>query len=290
MSDPIKQRVKLWLRSDQAMGLSAEPVVLEDVPAAARQVAAPAPAPPVLRPPQARTAPAIQPRPVPPPRTAVAPPADAFFDENAPFTSPVPARDEKTRLLAELDAGSVKSCRKCRLCEQRSNTVFGEGDVDASLMFIGEGPGADEDAQGRPFVGRAGQKLNEMIAAMGLRREQVYIGNVVKCRPPDNRTPIPDEMDICFPYLLRQIEIIRPRVIVLLGLTASKAVLHTSATMSSMRGRWHNFRGIKVMPTFHPSYILRNYTPETRRAVWNDLQLVMAELGIAAPKSRAGAE
>jgi DNA polymerase len=152
--------------------------------------------------------------------------------------------------------------------------------VEAQIFFVGEGPGEDEDRQGRPFVGRAGQKLDGMIAAMGLRRDQVYIGNVVKCRPPENRTPLPDEMEACSPYLVRQLEVVRPKVIVTLGLTATRWLLKLNLSMGRMRGTWQQWRGIRVMPTYHPSYILRNYTTETRRAVWSDLQMVMAELGL----------
>lgn len=278
------------------MGLTSEPVVLES--AAAPPQAATAPA--VARPAAARPAPprptavaAQSAAPVHRPGTVV-PPVPAKTPEAAPmiegpFTSQILPLNEKLRVLNELNAARIVGCTRCRLHEQRTNTVFGEGDPCAKLMFIGEGPGADEDAQGRPFVGRAGQKLNDMIAAMGLKREQVYIGNVVKCRPPGNRVPADDEMETCMPNLLQQIEIIRPQVIVLLGLTATKAVLRLKLTMSRMRGQWHEFRGIKVMPTWHPSYILRVYTPEVRGQVWNDLQLVMAELGLK-PPVRGGAE
>lgn len=193
--------------------------------------------------------------------------------------APLP-RDEKIRVLDELNRTQVSSCRKCRLCEGRTHVVFGEGDVDARLMFIGEGPGENEDLTGRPFVGRAGQKLDEMIAAMGLQREQVFIANVVKCRPPGNRAPAPDEIDACTPYLLKQIQTIRPKVIVTLGAPATHYMLKTKEAMGRLRGRWHEWRGIKLMPTFHPAYILRNYTRETRQAVWSDLQKVMAELGL----------
>jgi DNA polymerase len=174
----------------------------------------------------------------------------------------------------------VNGCTRCRLSQQRTHTVFGEGDPDAAICFVGEGPGENEDLSGRPFVGRAGQKLDEMIAAMGLRRDQVFIANVVKCRPPGNRAPAPDEVDTCTPYLERQLEIIRPKVIVTLGLPATRYVTKLELSMGRMRGQWHSWRGIKVMPTYHPAYMLRNYTVETRKAVWSDLQKVMAELGL----------
>jgi DNA polymerase len=153
-------------------------------------------------------------------------------------------------------------------------------------MFIGEGPGENEDLQGRPFVGRAGEKLNDMIHGMGLQREQVYIANIVKCRPPNNREPAPDEVTTCTPYLERQIEIIRPRVIVTLGRPAAQHMLQSKISISRIRGQWMSWRGIKLMPTFHPAYILRNYTPETRAAVWDDLKKVLAELGLPVPPSR----
>ena len=190
---------------------------------------------------------------------------------------------EKIEQLARLDADQVKGCTLCRLCETRTHTVFGEGDPDAKIFFIGEGPGENEDLQGRPFVGRAGDLLNKMIAGMGLRREQVFIANIVKCRPPDNRVPAPDEVETCTPYLVRQLEIIRPRVIVTLGLPAAKYMLQSRLTMGKLRGQWHNWRGIKLMPTFHPAYLLRSYTEENRAAVWSDLKQVMAEVGLPVP-------
>ncbi len=190
--------------------------------------------------------------------------------------------------MLELLMAEVKSCQKCRLCEQRKNTVFGEGALDAKLMFIGEGPGETEDNTGRPFVGRAGQLLTKMIAAMTLTREQVYIANVVKCRPPGNRTPSPDEVETCTPYLVKQIETIRPQVIVTLGLPATQYMLATDRPMRELRGTWQQWRGIKVMPTYHPSYVLRSYTQEVRATVWGDLQKAMQELGLPL-KGREGA-
>jgi DNA polymerase len=169
-------------------------------------------------------------------------------------------------------------CRRCKLCETRTNIVFGVGNPRAKLMFVGEGPGADEDAQGEPFVGRAGQKLNEMIRAIGLTREDVYIANVVKCRPPGNRDPQPDEVATCSPFLFRQIETIGPKVIVALGSPASKTLLGTKAGITSLRGRWGSFRGIPVMPTFHPAYLLRSYTVENRQKVFDDLKAARARI------------
>jgi DNA polymerase len=206
---------------------------------------------------------------------------------DAPFDAPVLPPDEKRARLLALDANEVKGCTRCRLCQTRTNTVFGEGDPDARIFFIGEGPGENEDIQGRPFVGRAGELLNKMIAGMGLRREQVFIANIVKCRPPNNRVPAPDEVATCTPYLERQLEIVRPKVIVTLGLPAAKYMLQTRLAMGRLRGQWHQWRGIRLMPTFHPAYLLRSYTQENRQAVWSDLQAVMAEVGLQVPRRGA---
>ena len=204
-----------------------------------------------------------------------------------PFTAPLLKPDEKIVRLKQLDEAEVRGCTRCRLCEARTNTVFGEGDADARIFFIGEGPGENEDLKGRPFVGRAGEMLDKWIAAMGLRREQVYIANIVKCRPPGNRVPMPDEVATCTPYLERQLEIIRPDVIVTLGLPSLKYMTSDAKlTMGRSRGHWREWRGIKMMPTFHPAYVLRQYTEETRAAVWSDLQLVMKELGLPLPKKK----
>lgn len=172
-------------------------------------------------------------------------------------------------------------CTRCKLCHGRTNLVFGVGDPRARLMFVGEGPGADEDAKGEPFVGRAGQKLDEMIRAIGLEREQVYIANVVKCRPPDNRTPEQEEIATCAPFLFRQIETISPAVIVALGSPAAKTLLGTREGITKIRGNWGAFRGIPVMPTFHPAYLLRAYTKENRRKVFEDLKAARARLDAA---------
>jgi DNA polymerase len=215
------------------------------------------------------------------PQRGLAPPPSV-----EPFVSEPLARDEKILRLQQLDRNEVTGCTRCRLCEQRTQTVFGEGDPDAPIMFIGEGPGENEDRTGRPFVGRAGEKLDEMIAAMGFKRQQVYIANIVKCRPPGNREPAPDEVATCTPYLERQIEIIRPKVIVTLGRPAAMHMLQSKISISKIRGNWQMWRGIKLMPTFHPAYILRNYTPETRAAVWSDLKQVLVELGLPIPDKR----
>src|SRR3984957_16902381 len=173
-------------------------------------------------------------------------------------------------------------CTRCRLHEGRNQIVFGVGDPNAELMFVGEGPGADEDAKGEPFVGRAGQLLTDIIErGMGMQRSEVYICNVVKCRPPGNRNPEPDEVEACEPFLFRQIEIVKPRVIVGLGTFAVQSVLKVKTPISKLRGNWHEVRGIKMMPTFHPAYLLRN--PSDKRLVWSDIQEVMKSLGRPIP-------
>ncbi len=184
------------------------------------------------------------------------------------------------RLIRE-DLGD---CTRCRLHKQgRKQIVFGVGNPNADLMFIGEAPGADEDEQGEPFVGRAGQLLNNMIKAMGIRREDVYIANIIKCRPPGNRTPERDECETCSPFLMRQIEAIHPKAIVALGAVAAKTLLAINAPMSELRGRWYDFRGTKLAVTYHPAFLLRD--PRQKKEAWKDLQMVMKELGLQAPTS-----
>ena len=166
----------------------------------------------------------------------------------------------------------IGDCRRCKLHEHRKTIVFGEGNPHAKLVFVGEGPGADEDASGRPFVGRAGQLLDKIIVAIGLKREDVYIANIVKCRPPGNRTPERDEVDTCEPFLLRQLAFIRPEVIVALGSPAFQCLLRTREPITRARGEWREWNGIKVMPTFHPAFLLRS--PEKKREVWDDMKKV----------------
>ncbi|MBN1271801.1 MAG: uracil-DNA glycosylase [Candidatus Aminicenantes bacterium] len=175
---------------------------------------------------------------------------------------------------------AVLSCRGCRLSETRTKAVPGEGDIRTGLMFVGEGPGRDEDIQGKPFVGRAGQLLTKIIAAMKYDRNQVYITNVVKCRPPNNRNPKPEEIEQCRDYLLEQIDIIQPRVIVTLGRVAADFFVKSSLKMTDLRGHFYDFQGIQVMPTFHPSYLVRNEGNKSlKRMVWEDMKKVMAFLG-----------
>lgn len=167
-------------------------------------------------------------------------------------------------------------CVRCKLHEFRTHIVYGEGNPAAELMFVGEGPGADEDAQGRPFVGAAGQLLDKIIQAIGMRREQVYIANVIKCRPPDNRTPEPDEAQTCQQFLFRQIAVVSPKIIVCLGNTPTVSLLGLKGGITRNRGAWYDYHGIKVMPTFHPAYLLRE--PSKKREVWEDMKMVRAEL------------
>jgi DNA polymerase len=169
-------------------------------------------------------------------------------------------------------------CTRCKLHETRTNIVFGVGNPGARLMFVGEAPGADEDRKGEPFVGRAGQLLDRIIAAMGLRRDEVYIANVLKCRPPNNRNPEPDEVNECRPFLLRQIEAVSPEVLVALGAPAAQTLLDTQAPIGRLRGRYWRVEGIDLMPTYHPAYLLRN--PAKKREVWEDMQQVMERLGL----------
>ena len=196
-------------------------------------------------------------------------------DPSAPGAPPEAADAAPGGLLA-LIRSDLGDCTRCKLHQGRTTLVFGVGNPAADLMFVGEGPGADEDAQGEPFVGRAGQLLTQIIKAMGYERSDVYIANVVKCRPPENRNPEPDEIAQCEPFLMRQIEAIRPRVIVALGKFAAQALLKTADPISRLRGRFHVLGETQVMPTFHPSYLLR--TPSAKREVWEDMKKVMTVL------------
>ncbi|RMF25215.1 MAG: uracil-DNA glycosylase [Deltaproteobacteria bacterium] len=192
--------------------------------------------------------------------------------------------DADVRGAKDLDAlrEVIGDCRRCKLSGGRTNIVFGVGNPAAELMFVGEGPGEEEDRQGLPFVGRAGALLTDIIEkGMGLRRKDVYIANVVKCRPPGNRNPQPDEIVACEPFLHRQIALIRPRVIVTLGTFATQVLLKNRTPISKQRGRWTEYQGVPVMPTFHPAYLLRN--PGDKRTVWEDIKLVMAHLGLKPP-------
>ena len=211
---------------------------------------------------------------------AMSPPRSTATPPPAPPAAAAPG-DPALAAAGSLDAlrSHIGDCHRCKLAGGRTNLVFGVGAADADLMFVGEGPGHDEDLRGEPFVGRAGQLLTEIITkGMKLRREDVYIANVVKCRPPNNRNPESDEIASCMPFLQRQVELVAPRVIVALGTFAAQTVLGVKTPITRMRGVWHEYRGIKVMPTFHPAYLLR--TPGDKRLVWADIKLVMAELGL----------
>ncbi|MBN1361420.1 MAG: uracil-DNA glycosylase [Sedimentisphaerales bacterium] len=196
---------------------------------------------------------------------------------------------DATNVLEEI-AAEVRKCCKCGLGSTRTHGVPGEGNPNARLMFVGEAPGADEDAQGRPFVGRAGQLLDKIVVACGLKRQDVFIGNILKCRPPDNRDPRPDEIISCLPYLQQQIEAIKPEIIVALGAHAARTLLDTNKSIGQLRGHFEEYYPglglppIKLMATYHPAYILRNYTPDTRRKVWEDMKKVVAELGLPVPE------
>ena len=283
MDARTRGRLLLSLRGEQAIGLQFADARPVDPPPDAAE-----PAPPAVS------------LPLPRPVAAVAPPLTAGAVTPVLFGggsvgpeallggTSLPA-DQRRVTLQLLDENEVKGCPKCRLSTTRTQTVFGEGDPEAAIFFVGEGPGETEDQTGRPFVGRAGQLLDKMIAGMGLAREQVYIANVCKCRPPGNRVPAPDEAAACLPYLVRQIEVVRPKVIVTLGLTAAKYMLgDNKLAMGKIRGQWTAWRGVRLMPTFHPAYVLRTPTPAVKGAVWADLKLVLAEVGLPVPPPRRG--
>jgi uracil-DNA glycosylase family 4 len=236
--------------------------------------------------PPEETLPKTSPKPIPPPAPTIALPA-------TPKVSVLPvapkislfdavnkiADDSVLKIRADLG-----DCTRCKLHTTRNKIVFGDGNPKAELVFVGEGPGRDEDAQGLPFVGRAGKLLTQMIEAMGLQRKEVYICNVVKCRPPENRLPEPDEIKTCSPYLLRQLDAIDPKVIVCLGACSAQTLLETNRGISHFRGQWLDFRGRKLMATYHPAYLLRN--PAAKADVWKDLQKVMAILGLEVKKGK----
>jgi DNA polymerase len=222
------------------------------------------------------------------PRAAAAPPAAPLPSAEPPARPAAVAQGDYG--LGDRGTGSeplltvrrdLGECTRCKLAGGRTHLVFGVGNPDAELMFIGEGPGADEDQQGEPFVGRAGQLLTKMIEAMGFRRDEVYIANVVKCRPPENRNPEPDEIEACEPFLRAQIAAIRPRVVVALGKFAAQTLLRDPTPISKLRGGWREYEGVRLMPTFHPAYLLRS--PGEKGKAWEDLKLVVQELGRTLP-------
>jgi uracil-DNA glycosylase len=283
---------------DRLPSLTLQPQVRSSRRDEAESAAArPSPAPPRIEPPpqvSASPAPTFE-VPVPvhpvrpvaePPATVLPPPAPArsLFDVEEAESPPIPA-EERPALLAAL-AAEVAVCARCpHLAATRTQTVFGVGVPTARLMFVGEAPGADEDRQGEPFVGRAGMLLTDMITkGMGLTRESVYIANVLKSRPPENRNPELDEIANCLPYLERQIEIIRPEFLCLLGRIASGSLLNTALPLSRLRGRWHRYKGIPTIVTYHPSYLLRN--PADKKKAWDDLQMLMKAMGLTPPGRR----
>lgn len=273
------------LESAKAAGqqfIALPPETLQSLNAAPKPAAVRVPASGPARSPQ----PAAPVVPVAP--TLPTPPAPARVVAEVRVASP-----EKTQAIAELRERAMQ-CVKCpNLAATRTNVVFGVGNIDAELMFVGEAPGADEDAAGEPFVGAAGQLLTKMIAAMGLSREQVYIANILKCRPDmpggssGNRKPKPEEMQTCIPYLHAQIDLIQPKVLVGLGGTAIEGLLGKSG-ITKLRGQWHTYRGIPLMPTYHPAYLLRNQSNAEKRKVWEDLMAVMETLGLAINEKQRG--
>jgi uracil-DNA glycosylase len=208
---------------------------------------------------------------------------DSIYRASAPSHPEAPTLPALAPLGDTLDQIrlDIGDCKRCGLCQARTNIVFGSGNEKAALIFVGEGPGADEDEQGLPFVGRAGQLLTQMIEntaakeGIPIRREDVYICNVVKCRPPENRTPLPEEMETCGQFLFRQLETIKPKAICVLGSTAMKALLNSREGITKLRGKWHKWRDIPVMITYHPSYLLRQYNQQAKREAWEDLKTLL---------------
>jgi DNA polymerase len=250
-------------RRGQAPVLTAEEIAAFAAAEAAPRKPEPTPVTPLLIPQEEA---AIAPRKPFPPQPAI--------------SEPVPAAEHAAAL--QLIRDEIGDCQRCALAAGRNKLVFADGDPNARLMFVGEGPGADEDAQGLPFVGRAGQLLNNMIAAMGLTRQSVYIANIVKCRPPANRTPEPEEAHTCSPFLFRQIDVVRPEVVVALGATAATYLMGAKSPLGALRGRVHAVRGAKLIVTYHPAFLLRD--PRQKGEAWKDLQIAMRELGLEAPK------
>jgi len=243
--------------------------------AAARQQKPAAPS----SPPKAKSGVAAAPKTVEPPRVIAAVPAPV-----SPMVSLSSATLDQRRLQLQTIAQEVAKCVKCaELASTRTQTVFADGQVGAELCFIGEAPGADEDAQGLPFVGAAGQLLNRIIVACGLKREEVYICNVIKCRPPGNRTPLPNEAANCRSFLERQLELIQPKFICTLGACAAQNLLGVSTTMGKLRGRFHDYKGIPVICTYHPAYLLPHRAPEKKKEVWEDMKTLMQRMGRTIP-------
>lgn len=272
---PVPRRARSEPEPEPATGTGT--VIIEEP---APEAPAPAPVVPVVEPARPATPPRSRPA-----AAAAAPASASPLFGNAGFDSPPAPAEQRAELLRAL-AEEVSGCLKCPiLASSRTQTVFADGSPTARLMFIGEAPGAEEDRTGVPFVGPAGQLLTDMITkGMGLKREEVYIANVVKCRPPNNRNPLPEETLNCLPYLERQIEIVRPEFICLLGAVAAGALLNTALGVGRLRGKWHRIRGIPTVVTYHPSYLLRR--PAGKKEAWEDLQMLMRAMGIPIPKRK----
>jgi DNA polymerase len=281
MAGDAEQQLRAYVEYFRDMGIHdfyrrGEPVAIE---AAAVMMASAEPLPVALEPAPAPPVAAVLPSSLGLQESAI--PKLISFDELAPLPeSPVPVAEREAALQAIRD--EIGDCTRCPLAYAgRRNIVFGDGNPGARLMFVGEGPGADEDASGIPFVGKAGQLLNNMIGAMGLKREEVYIANIVKCRPPANRVPEPVEANTCTQFLVKQIDVVQPEVIVALGATAATYLLGVKQSLASLRGKWHSCRGAKLAVTYHPAFLLRD--PRQKGEAWKDLQRVMAEMGLKAP-------
>ncbi len=251
---------------------AARPQVMQRAQASAPRPAPVAPSAPVAPPPQASPVPAARPAAA---RATLAVPEAPVIARPSPVGLPGAAEGERPTL--DQIRRELGDCRRCKLCDGRKNIVFGSGNPRAELVFVGEGPGADEDVQGVPFVGQAGQLLTKMIEAMGYHRDDVYICNVVKCRPPGNRNPEPDEVTACEPFLRAQLKAVQPKAIVALGKFAAQTLLRDTTPITKMRGNWREYEGIKLMPTFHPAYLLRQ--PAEKKKAWEDLQQVMKFFG-----------
>ncbi|HXZ11210.1 MAG TPA: uracil-DNA glycosylase [Candidatus Sulfotelmatobacter sp.] len=285
MNPETRARIEAWLRYGADLGLAPyfrdrAPIA---APASAAEPAAASPPPAPAPAPKPKSAPLPAPPAVPTRAAAPAPGSSLPFVPVAPSRSlfDVAERIENDTLPRIRE--EIGDCTRCRLHQGRTNIVYGVGNPKAELVFVGEGPGHDEDVQGEPFVGRAGKLLTQMIEAMSLRREDVYICNVVKCRPPENRLPERDEISTCSPFLFRQLAAIQPKVICCLGACAAQTLLETTQGISRFRGEWFDFRGSKLIATYHPAYLLRN--PNAKSEVWRDLQKVMAVLGLQ-PRKR----
>ncbi|MGA7855802.1 MAG: uracil-DNA glycosylase [Candidatus Acidiferrales bacterium] len=282
----VEEQVKDWLRYGEELGLGPyyrdrAPLHEQQAPEGVSIEAEPAEAPPVAMAAAAGASPA---------KPSAASPKPAAVRATAPsIVAPtsLPSLFESIDRIADDTLPRIREdigdCTRCKLHKGRTNIVYGVGNPRAELVFVGEGPGHDEDIKGEPFVGRAGKLLTQMIEAMNLRREDVYIANVVKCRPPENRLPEKDEIATCSPYLLRQLDVIKPKVICALGSCAAQTLLQTTQGISKFRGEWFDFRGAKLIATYHPAYLLRN--PPAKSEVWKDLQKVMALLGLQ-PRKR----